>query len=141
MYPYALTKKIGEDLIIHWSKLYKINITSVRLFNVYGPRARTSGSYGAVFGVFMAQLINNKPLTLVGTGNQKRDFTYVSDIVEIIIKLSRRKDLSGQIFNVGSGEATSINKIIKLLGKNTINNDNNLWISDHYGILCDFKIL
>ena len=120
MYPYALTKKIGEDLIIHWSKLYKINITSVRLFNVYGPRARTSGSYGAVFGVFMAQLINNKPLTLVGTGNQKRDFTYVSDIVEIIIKLSRRKDLSGQIFNVGSGEATSINKIIKLLGAKKI---------------------
>ena len=84
-------EKLGEDLVMHWSKLYKLNINSVRLFNVYGPRVRTSGSYGAVFGVFMAQLVNNKPLTLVGTGNQKRDFTYVSDVVDIIIKLSKRK--------------------------------------------------
>ena len=120
MYPYALTKKLGEDLVMHWSKLYKLNINSVRLFNVYGPRVRTSGSYGAVFGVFMAQLVNNKPLTLVGTGNQKRDFTYVSDVVDIIIKLSKRKDLSGQIFNIGSGKSISVNKIIKLLGTNNI---------------------
>ena len=119
MYPYALTKKLGEDLVMHWSKLYKLNINSVRLFNVYGPRVRTSGSYGAVFGVFMAQLVNNKPLTLVGTGNQK-DFTYVSDVVDIIIKLSKRKDLSGQIFNIGSGKSISVKKIIKLLGTNKI---------------------
>ena len=120
MYPYALTKNWGEDLVMHWSKLYKLNINSVRLFNAYGPRVRTSGSYGAVFGVFMAQLVNNKPLTLVGTGNQKRDFTYVSDVVDIIIKLSKRKDLSGQIFIIGSGKSISVKKIIKLLGTNKI---------------------
>ncbi len=116
MYPYALTKKLGEDLVIHWSKLYKLNMSSVRLFNVYGPRVRTSGSYGAVFGVFMAQLVNDKPLTLVGDGSQRRDFTYVSDVVDIMIKLSKRKDLSGEIFNIGSGKSISINYIIKLLG-------------------------
>ena len=121
MYPYALTKKIGEDMVIHWSKLYKLNITSVRLFNVYGPRVRTSGSYGAVFGVFMAQLIKNKPLTIVGTGNQKRDFTFVSDVVDILEILSKKKNLSGQIFNIGSGKTVSVNRIIKLLNpKKTI---------------------
>lgn len=121
MYPYALTKKIGEDMVIHWSKLYKLNITSVRLFNVYGPRVRTSGSYGAVFGVFMAQLIKNKPLTIVGTGNQKRDFTFVSDVVDILEILSKKKNLSGQIFNIGSGKTVSVNRIIELLNpKKTI---------------------
>ena len=121
MYPYALTKKIGEDMVIHWSKLYKLNITSVWLFNVYGSRVRTSGSYGAVFGVFMAQLLKNKPLTIVGTGNQKRDFTFVSDVVDILEILSKKKNLSGQIFNIGSGKTVSVNKIVKLLNpKKTI---------------------
>ena len=63
-YPYALTKYLGERLIIHWSKVYKLNCTSLRLFNVYGPRSRTSGTYGAMFGVFLAQKIANKPLLL-----------------------------------------------------------------------------
>ena len=67
MYPYALTKKLGEDLIIHWSKVYKIPFVSLRLFNVYGTRSRTSGTYGAMFGVFLAQKIANKPFTVVGT--------------------------------------------------------------------------
>ena len=65
-YPYALTKYLGERLIIHWSKVYKLNCTSLRLFNVYGPRSRTSGTYGAMFGVFLAQKIANKPFTIVG---------------------------------------------------------------------------
>ena len=78
-YPYALTKKIGEDLIKHWSKLYNIPFISLRLFNVYGTRSRTSGTYGAMFGVFLAQKIANKPFTIVGSGSQTRDFTYVSD--------------------------------------------------------------
>ena len=63
----------------------------------------------------MAQLVNNKPLTLVGTGNQKRDFTYVSDVVDIIIKLSKRKDLSGQIFNIGSGKSISVKRLLNYL--------------------------
>ena len=115
-YPYALTKRMGEELVVHFSKIYKLNTTSLRFFNVYGPRARTSGTYGAVFGVFLAQKIAKKPFTIVGNGKQRRDFTYVSDIVDSIIKTSKRKNLSGEIYNVGSGKTVSVNKIAKLLG-------------------------
>ena len=115
-YPYALTKRMGEELVVHFSKVYKLNTTSLRFFNVYGPRARTSGTYGAVFGVFLAQKMAKKPFTIVGNGKQRRDFTYVADIIDSIIKTSKRKNLSGKIYNVGSGKTVSINKIVKLLG-------------------------
>ncbi len=64
-YPYALTKNLGEQTVMHWGKVYKMPVVSLRFFNIYGPRARTSGTYGAVFGVFLAQKINNQPLTIV----------------------------------------------------------------------------
>ena len=115
-YPYALTKRLGEELVLHYSKVYNLNSTSLRLFNVYGPRARTSGTYGAVFGVFLAQKLSNKPFTVVGNGKQTRDFTYISDVVDAIVKVFRKKNLSGEIFNVGSGQTASVNKIVKLLG-------------------------
>ena len=115
-YPYALTKRMGEELVVHFSKVYKLNANSLRFFNVYGPRARTSGTYGAVFGVFLAQKIANKPFTIVGDGKQKRDFTFVSDIVDAIIKTSKRNNISSKIYNIGSGTTISINRIAKLLG-------------------------
>jgi UDP-glucose 4-epimerase len=114
-YPYALTKKIGEDLVVHWSKLYKIPFISLRLFNVYGTRSRTSGTYGAMFGVFLAQKISNKPFTIVGSGLQTRDFTYVSDVVNAFL-IACISSISNEIFNVGSGKTISIQKIVKLLG-------------------------
>tara|TARA_B100000965_G_scaffold390175_1_gene396718 strand:+ start:1018 stop:1998 length:981 start_codon:yes stop_codon:yes gene_type:complete len=114
-YPYALTKKMGEDLIVHWSNIYKIPFVSLRLFNVYGTRSRTSGTYGAVFGVFLAQKLSNKPFTIVGTGQQTRDFTYVSDVIKVLLKASKSK-LKNEILNVGSGTTVSILKIAKLLG-------------------------
>ena len=115
-YPYALTKRLGEELAIHFSEVYKLNTTSLRLFNVYGERARTSGTYGAVFGVFLGQKLANKPFTVVGDGKQRRDFTYVSDVVDAIIQTAKHKKISGKILNVGSGKSVSINNIIKLLG-------------------------
>lgn len=115
-YPYALTKRMGEELVLHFSKVYKLNATSLRFFNVYGPRARTSGTYGAVFGVFLAQKLAKKPLTIVGDGNQKRDFTYVSDVVDSFVKVAKRKNISSEIYNVGSGKTISINRIAQLLG-------------------------
>ena len=114
-YPYALTKRIGEELTMHWGKLYNINVTSMRFFNVYGPRSRTSGTYGAVFGVFLAQLIANKPFTIVGDGSQTRDFTYVTDLADAL-KCAMYVDKKNEIYNVGSGETISINKIADLLG-------------------------
>ncbi len=113
-YPYALTKWMGEELVLHWSKLYKLNCTSLRLFNVYGTKSRTSGTYGAMFGVFLAQKIYGKPFTIVGDGEQKRDFTYVSDVVQAFLKASNAKE-PGKIFNVGSGETVSINKVVSYL--------------------------
>ena len=115
-YPYALTKRLGEELVLHFAKVYKLNATSLRFFNVYGPRARTSGTYGAVFGIFLAQKLANKPFTIVGNGKQTRDFTFVADIVDAILRVNKSKNLSGEILNVGSGRTTSINKIAKLLG-------------------------
>ena len=115
-YPYALTKRLGEELAIHFANIYNLNATSLRLFNVYGPRARTSGNYGAVFGVFLAQKIAKKPFTIVGDGKQTRDFTFVSDVIDAMVKVAEKKNLRGNIFNVGSGKTISVNRIAKLLG-------------------------
>ncbi len=115
-YPYALTKRLGEELVLHFADVYKLNATSLRFFNVYGKRSRTSGTYGAVFGVFLAQKIAKKPFTVVGNGMQKRDFTHVSDITDAVIKVSSKKNLKNKIYNVGSGKTVSINRIVELLG-------------------------
>lgn len=114
-YPYALTKNLGEKLVLHWNKVYRLNISSFRFFNVYGPRSRTTGAYGAVFGVFLSQKINNMPLTIVGNGNQTRDFIHVNDLVSALI-LAIKKSRPGEIYNIGSGKETSVNKIAKLIG-------------------------
>ncbi len=88
---------------------------SVRFFNVYGPRARTSGTYGAVFGVFLAQMLAGKPLTIVGDGEQTRDFTFVSDVIDALITVAD-SDKVGEIYNVGSGHPVSVNRLVSELG-------------------------
>ena len=114
-YPYALTKWLGEELVMHYHQVYKLPTISLRLFNVYGPRSRTSGTYGAVFGVFLAQKLAGKPFTVVGDGTQTRDFTFVTDVAEAFVTaaLSSR---SGVRLNVGSGSTVSINHLCELLG-------------------------
>ncbi|MBF0455744.1 MAG: SDR family oxidoreductase [Magnetococcales bacterium] len=114
-YPYALTKFMGEELVMHWAKTYQLPAMSLRLFNIYGPRSRTSGAYGAVFGVFLAQKINGKPFTVVGDGSQSRDFTYVTDVADAFITAAQ-SDLLGVALNVGSGAHQSINRLLELLG-------------------------
>jgi UDP-glucose 4-epimerase len=113
-YPYALTKYLGEQLVLHWGLVYKMPVVSLRLFNVYGPRSRTSGTYGAVFGVFLAQKLAGKPFTVVGDGTQTRDFTFVSDVVEAFVKAGD-SEVSGEMFNVGSGGTYSVNRLVDLL--------------------------
>ena len=114
-YPYALTKRLGEEIVLHWAQIYKLPAVSLRLFNVYGPRSRTSGAYGAVFGVFLAQKLAGKPLTVVGDGNQTRDFTYVTDIARAMFVAAESAKI-GEIYNVGSGQTVSVNRIVELLG-------------------------
>jgi UDP-glucose 4-epimerase len=114
-YPYALTKRIGEELVMHWAQVYKLSAISCRFFNVYGTRSRTSGTYGAVFGVFLAQKLANKPMTIVGDGNQTRDFTYVTDVANALIAAAKSNKTEA-IYNIGSSKTISINKLVDLLG-------------------------
>lgn len=114
-YPYALTKHMGEELVLHWTQAYDLPGVSLRLFNVYGTRSRTTGAYGAVFGVFLAQKLNRKPLTVVGDGTQTRDFTYVTDVARAFY-MAAKSDVSGQAINVGSGNHYSVNRLVELLG-------------------------
>jgi len=119
MYPYALTKYLGEQYVLHWHKVYQLPCVSLRLFNVYGPRARTTGAYGAVFGVFLAQKLAGKPFTVVGDGTQTRDFTYVTDVVDAFVQAAE-SEIEGEVFNVGSGSTYSINHLVSLLGGNVV---------------------
>ncbi|WP_295851818.1 SDR family oxidoreductase [uncultured Xylophilus sp.] len=114
-YPYALTKAQGEELVLHWAQLYGMPAVSLRLFNVFGPRARTSGSYGAVFGVFLGQRSRGLPLTIVGDGEQTRDFTYVTDVAAAF-EAAAESSLTRRVFNVGSGGHYSVNHLANLLG-------------------------
>jgi UDP-glucose 4-epimerase len=114
-YPYALTKYLGEQYVLHWGQVYHLPVISLRLFNVYGPRARTAGTYGAVFGVFLAQLLAGQPCTVVGDGTQTRDFTFVTDVVEALLRAAQAP-VVGEVFNVGSGGTYSINQLVELLG-------------------------
>ncbi|MGH7661707.1 MAG: NAD-dependent epimerase/dehydratase family protein [Vulcanimicrobiaceae bacterium] len=118
-YPYALTKYLGEQIVLHWATIYGSKATSLRLFNVYGPRSRTSGAYGAVFGVFLAQKLAGKPFTVVGDGSQTRDFTFVSDVVDAFVRAAsvlENGGPSGRVYNIGSGGTQSINRLVSLLG-------------------------
>ena len=114
-YPYALSKYLGEEMVLHWAQVYGLPALSLRLFNVYGPRSRTTGAYGAVFGVFLAQKLAGKPYTVVGDGSQSRDFTYVSDVADAFA-CAAASDISGETFNIGSGHHYSINALVGHLG-------------------------
>lgn len=114
-YPYALSKYLGEELVLHWSKVYGLPALSLRLFNVYGPRSRTSGTYGAVFGVFLAQKLAGKPFTVVGDGTQTRDFTYVADVARAFYAAAEAQ-ACGEAINVGSGNHYRVNRLVELLG-------------------------
>jgi UDP-glucose 4-epimerase len=115
MYPYALTKYVGEAYVMHWAQVYGLPALSLRMFNIYGPRSRTSGTYGAVFGVFLAQKLAGKPFTVVGDGNQTRDFTFVTDAANAFVTAAQ-SDLRGEIMNIGSGGHYSVNRLTELLG-------------------------
>jgi len=119
-YPYALTKNLGESLVMHWAKIYKMPNISLRFFNVYGPKSRTTGAYGAVFGVFLAQKLAKKPLTIVGDGQQTRDFIHVYDLVDAIVLIAKKAKIN-QIFNLASGTETSVNNIAKIIGGAVVN--------------------
>ncbi len=117
IYPYAFSKYLGEELIKHYSNVYKIDYVSLRLFNVYGTRSRTNSAYGAALGVFLKQKLEKKPFTIVGSGNQKRDFIHVKDVCSAFHKAISTK-FKNEIYNVGFGKPNSVNKLVGLIGGN-----------------------
>jgi UDP-glucose 4-epimerase len=114
-YPYALSKYVGELSALHWAQVYGLPVVSIRMFNVYGPRVRTTGAYGAVFGVFLAQKANGRPMTVVGDGTQRRDFVYVTDVARAFL-MAARSEYTGEVFNVGAGNPQSIHHLVELIG-------------------------
>ena len=91
-YPYALSKYQGEQAAFHWHRVYGLPVNSVCIFNAYGPRVRTTGAYGAVFGVFFRQKLAGKPYTVVGDGTQRRDFIYVTDVAQAFLAAAETAD-------------------------------------------------
>ena len=111
--PYAVTKYIGEEIIMKYAEMFKMPNISFRFFNVYGPRLNASGQYGAVISNFLSQTKNKKPLTIVGNGKQTRDFIHVDDLANAFIKVLKSKH-TNKIYNLGSGKKTSINYIASI---------------------------
>lgn len=114
-YPYALSKYHGEQAVFHWHQVYGLPVNSIRIFNAYGTRVRTTGVYGAVFGVFLKQKLSGHPFTVVGDGNQRRDFIYVTDVTRGFFAAAET-EISGEIYNLGAGNPQSINRLVELLG-------------------------
>jgi len=114
-YPYAFTKYVGEQYVLFWHRLYNLPVISLRYFNVFGTRARTNNTYGAVFKVFLAQKLHGKPLTIVGNGTQTRDFTYVTDVAKANL-IAAESDVVGKIINIGTGKPQSVSYLAKLIG-------------------------
>jgi UDP-glucose 4-epimerase len=114
-YPYALSKFQGEQAAFHWHQVYKLPANSVRIFNAYGTRSRTSGAYGAVFGVFLRQKLAGKPFTVVGDGTQRRDFLYVTDVAKAFLAAAETRHV-GRFWNLGAGNPQSVNRLVELLG-------------------------
>ena len=114
-HPYAVTKYMGEELVMKYASIFNMPNISFRFFNVYGPRLNLSGQYSAVIGNFLSQKKNNKPLTVVGDGKQTRDFIHVDDLANAFLKVIKSKSVN-KIYNLGSGKKTSINNIAKIFG-------------------------
>jgi UDP-glucose 4-epimerase len=118
-YPYALSKYMGELAAFHWHNVYRLPVNSIRIFNAYGTRSRTSGGYGAVFGVFLRQKLAAKPFTVVGDGTQRRDFLYVTDVAMAFFKAAET-DRAGEVWNLGAGNPQSVNRLVELLGGDVV---------------------
>ena len=120
--PYGAQKLMGEIYCKTFSQVYDIETVSLRYFNVYGERQLLEGAYCLVMGIFLQQRLNNKPMTIRGDGEQRRDFTYVSDVVDANIKASQSDKVGkGEVINVGNGNNRSVNQIADMIGGSTIN--------------------
>ena len=114
-HPYALSKYLGEQAVFHWRQVYGTRVDSLRIFNAYGPRVRTTGAYGAVFGVFFKQKLEHKPFTVVGDGTQRRDFVYATDVADAFLRAAEAEG-DGEVYNLGAGNPQAVNRLVALIG-------------------------
>ena len=115
--PYAAQKYYGEVVCKMFSEVYGLETVSLRYFNVYGEKQNLGGAYATVVGIFLDQLQHDKPLTINGDGKQRRDFTYVGDVVKANILASTSKKVGrGEVINIGSGTNISINEVANMIG-------------------------
>lgn len=122
--PYSVSKVNGEKLCKMYTSLYGLPTILFRYFNVYGERQPLKGQYAPVVGIFLRQRAVGEPLTIVGDGNQRRDFTHVRDVVQANILAAIKEvdsDAFGQVYNVGTGNNYSVNQIARMISDNTIN--------------------
>jgi UDP-glucose 4-epimerase len=112
--PYGLTKLLGEQYVLHWGRVYNLPVLSLRLFFVYGPKIRASGTYGSLVTMYLEQADRFGQAVIYGKGDQVRDFTYVDDAVRAFIAAAR-STVKGEIINIGSGEKSDMNKMLRLL--------------------------
>jgi UDP-glucose 4-epimerase len=118
-YPYALSKYQGEQAVLHWGQVYRLPVVSIRIFNAYGPRSRTTGAYGAVFGVFLAQKLAGRPFTVVGNGTQRRDFVFATDLARAFLAAAE-SSRQQEVYNVGAGDPQPVNRLVELLGGDVV---------------------
>lgn len=113
--PYSLSKWQGEEVCDLYTKLYGLSTVSLRYFNVYGPREPLKGEYAPVMGLFKRQKEAGQPMTIVGSGNQRRDFTHISDVVEANLLAAEKLNVTGPV-NIGTGRNYSINDLADMIG-------------------------
>lgn len=115
--PYAAQKLMGEYYCSAFSSCYGLDTTALRFFNVYGPRQDPGSPYSGVISVFMNCLLRHTPPTIHGDGEQTRDFTYIDDVVDLVIKASKAPGVAGKVFNAGNGSRYALNQVWAMLQK------------------------
>ena len=122
--PYGAQKYYGEVMCKMFSEVYGLETVSLRYFNIYGERQNVGGAYAMVIGIFVDQLLNGKPMTIRGDGEQRRDFTYVGDVVNANILASQSENVgNGEVINIGNGDNRSINDIADMIGGERIHRE------------------
>ena len=129
--PYATSKHLGEEICKMYKKAYNMSVEICRFYNVYGPHEIIDGNWAAVTGIWRRQIRDNKPLTIVGDGEQRRDFTHVDDIVDGLYKIGMSNEKHQDAWELGTGNNYSINEVAKMFQDNF--NCNIAYIPDQGG--------
>ena len=109
--PYAMYKKLGEDVCKMYKKIYNLNVEIARFYNVFGPGEIVDGKWAAVIGLWRSQIRDGEPLTIVGDGEQRRDFTHIDDIVDALIKIGFGTESVEDAWELGTGFNYSLNEV------------------------------